>query len=94
MDAFTITPSDTTPARGQSITVTINSAEPLAKNPTLWVAQPGIAAWSVSTTKVGTNIYRATLRLKSSGTGTVEFRAWGVDANGVAQQTRTKFPLH
>ena len=94
MDAFIITPSDTTPARGQSITVTINSAEPLAKNPTLWVAQPGIAAWSVSTTKVGTNIYRATLRLKSSGTGTVEFRAWGVDANGIAQQTRTKFPLH
>ena len=94
MDAFIITPSDTTPARGQSITVTINSAEPLAKNPTLWVAQPGIAAWSVSTTKVGTNTYRATLRLKSSGTGTVEFRAWGVDANGVAQQTRTKFPLH
>jgi flagellar hook assembly protein FlgD len=94
MDAFKITPSDTTPGRGQSITVTVNSAETLARNPTLWVTQPGVAAWSVGTTKVGTNTYRATLRLKSGGAGTVEFRAWGVDKNGVAQQTRTKFPLH
>ena len=94
MDAFTITPSDTTPARGQSITVTITSAEPLTGNPTLWVTQPGITAWSVKTTKVGSTTYRATIRLKSSGTGAVEFRAWGRDKNGVAQQTRTKFPLH
>jgi len=94
MDAFTITPSDMTPARGQSITVTITSAETLTGNPTLWVAQPGVAAWSVKTTKVGTNTYRATIRLKSGGTGAVEFRAWGRDKNGVAQQTRTKFPLH
>jgi flagellar hook assembly protein FlgD len=94
MDAFTITPSDTTPARGQSITVTAKSAETLASAPTLWVTQPGIAAWSVRMTKVGTNTYRVTIRLKSSGTGTVEFRAWGRDKNGVAQQTRMKFPLH
>jgi flagellar hook assembly protein FlgD len=94
MDAFTVTPSDTTPARGQSITVTAKSAETLANAPTLWIAQPGVAAWSVRTTKVGTNTYRATIRLKSSGTGAVEFRVWGRDKNGVAQQTRAKFPLH
>jgi hypothetical protein len=94
MDAFTVTPSDTTPARGQSITVTAKSAETLANAPTLWIAQPGIAAWSVRMTKVGTNTYRATIRLKSSGTGAVEFRVWGRDKNGAAQQTRAKFPLH
>ena len=94
MDAFVITPSDTTPGRGQSITVTAKSAETLAKAPTLWITQPGLTAWSVRMTKVGTNTYRATIRLKSSRTGAVEFRVWGRDKNGGAQQTRTKFPLH
>jgi flagellar hook assembly protein FlgD len=94
MDAFTVTPSDTTPARGQSITVTAKSAETLASAPTLWITQPGVTAWSVRMTKVGTNTYRASIRLKSSGTGAVEFRVWGRDKNGVAQQTRAKFPLH
>ena len=45
-------------------------------------------------TKVDTNTYRAKIRLKSSRTGAVDFRVWGRDKNGGAQQTRTKFPLH
>ena len=95
MDAFTIKPSDTTPGRGQSITISISSAESLARNPTLWVYQPGVAAWSAKTSKTGTNTYKVTIRLKSSGgTGSVSFKVWGLDIKGRAQATTKVFALH
>ena len=40
-EAFRITPSDTTPGRGQSITITVKSAETLAKAPLVWVYPAG-----------------------------------------------------
>ena len=43
-DAFRITVSDTTPARGQRLTVTATSAENLDTAPRLRVYQPGIRA--------------------------------------------------
>ena len=95
MDAFTIKPSDTTPGRGQSITVYVSSAEPLARAPTLWVYQPGVAAWSVRMTKTATNAYKATIRMKSTGgTGSVSLKVWGLDRKGGAQATTKVFPLH
>jgi len=95
MDAFAIKPSDTTPARGQSIAVTVVSAESLAKAPMLYVYQPRVAAWSVRMTKVGTTTYRSTIRMKTGGSaGPVTFKVWGRDIKGGAQASSKVFALH
>lgn len=94
-DAFLVKPSDATPARGQTVTVTITTAEPLSANPRLTVSQPGVSAWSVATIKVTSTTYRATIKLKAGGdTGTVTFKAAGKDSRGAAQESRRGFPLH
>ncbi len=94
-DAFTIKPSDTTPGRGQSITISITSAEPLARPPTLWVNQPGVRAWSARTSRTGTYTYKVTIRLKTRGrTGSVSLKVWGVDSKRGTQATTRVFALH
>ena len=94
-DAFTIKLSDSTPGRGQSITVYVTSAETLAKNPTVWVYQPGVTGWAAKTTKTGTYTYKVTLKLKTTGgVGPMSFKAWGKDTKGQAQATTTGFTLH
>jgi flagellar hook assembly protein FlgD len=94
-DAFRISPSDTTPARGQRLTVTLYSAEPLKKNPTLAVTQPGYATWSVSTSRVSSGVYRATVTLRSGGSGTpLALRANGYDAASRYQWSRIYLALH
>ncbi len=93
-DAFKIAPSDTTPARGQRITVTITSAESLSGSPRLSVFQPGITAWTVGTTKVSTGVYRATITLKSSRTGSMRLKAYGTDSGGRSQFSSLYVPLH
>jgi flagellar hook assembly protein FlgD len=95
MDAFRIKLSDTTPRRGQSITLTVSTAELLAKNPTLVIYQPRLARWSVRMTKVSAHTYRITIRLKSSGgTGVVSFKVKGTDTKGGFQSTQVTYPLH
>ena len=95
MEAFVITPNDTTPGRGQSITVTVTSAETLTRTPTLYISQPGVATWHVRMTRTGTYTYKASIRLKSTGqAGSVSFRVWGRDTKSGAQQTRKAFALH
>jgi flagellar hook assembly protein FlgD len=93
-DAFKIKTSDATPARGQRITVTITSTEPLVRNPRLVVRQPGISVWRVTTARVSGSVYRVTIRLKASSTGTLKLRAIGVDKYGGRQGTTIRLPLH
>jgi hypothetical protein len=93
-DAFRVVPSDGTPARRQRITVTITSAEALDAAPRLGVYQPGISAWSVATTRVSAGVYRATITLKSSSTGTLRLKAYGKDSGGRLQATTIAVPLH
>ncbi len=93
--AFIITPTDRTPGRGQTIKVYATSAESLSGSPRLYVYQPGVATWSVAMIKVGTNVYRATIRLKVIGrAGTVKLRVKGVDIRGGVQATINGYPLH
>ena len=93
--AFRIVVSDTTPARGQRLTVTVTSAEPLLRNPRVGVAQPGYASWTVPTTRVSTRVYRGYVTLRSGGTGsTVTIRAGGYDARSRHQSSRITLPLH
>ncbi len=93
-DAFRLTSSDTTPARGQRITVRATSAEPLSTRPRLVVSQPGIRSWSVAMTKVGTNAYKATITLRSSGTGSLRLKVVARDSHGATQYTKRYLRLH
>ena len=93
-DAFRWVVSDTTPGRGQKITVTVVTAEPMLKNPQIAVIQPGIRAWAVSTTKVSSTTYRVTITFKSSAAGTVRLKAYGKDRNGQSQASNLSLPLH
>ena len=94
-DAFRLSVSDTTPRRGQYITVTVTSAESLSKAPRVHIYQPGVPRWSVATRKIGTRTYRVTFRLKASGrTGAVALKVVGYDLSGAGQRTIRAFPLH
>ncbi len=95
LDAFTIKPSDSTPGRGQTIKVSVTSAEKLTRSPVLHVKQPGYADWSVRMTKTGTYTYKATIRMKSNkGVGLVSLRVRGVDVLGGVNSTTTFIRLH
>lgn len=94
-DAFLIKPSDATPGRGQTITVTVTSAEPLSASPRLSVYQPGVTAWSSALTRVSGSTYRATIKIRTGGgSGTVSFKVTGVDVTGATQRTTRAYPLH
>ena len=95
LDAFIIKPSDATPARGQSIRVSVTSAEKLVRPPALHIKQPGYADWYVRMTRTGTYTYKATIRMKSGrAAGPVSLRVRGVDIAGGVNSTTTVFPLH
>jgi flagellar hook assembly protein FlgD len=93
-DAFRIVASDTTPARRGRITITATSAEALDRTPRLRIYQPGIAPWSVTMRKIGTGVYRITVTLKSSRTGTLKLRVSAPDDGGRAQASYQSLPLH
>jgi flagellar hook assembly protein FlgD len=93
-DAFRVAVSDTTPARGQRITVTAYSAEGLAAAPRLTVFQPGISGWGLTMARVSSGVYRVTITLRSSAKGTLRLKVEALDANRVAQRTYTYLPLH
>jgi hypothetical protein len=93
-DAFWIVASDVTPGRGQKITVTVYTAETLKANPRISVFQPGISGWTVSTSKVSSTKYRATITFRSSRTGTVRIKAFGTDSGGQSQHSSVYLPLH
>ena len=93
--AFVIKPNDSTPGRGQLITITAISAESLAAAPRLFVTQPGKPTWSVVMAKSATNTYRAKVTLKTGGAaGTVSFEAFGTDVGGLPNRTTISFALH
>ena len=92
-DAFVIGVSDTTPARRQRITVTVNSAEGLKAAPRLYVYQPRASSWSVTMTRTAPGKYKATITLRSSRAGTLRLKVAGVDSLGHAQYTNLSLPL-
>jgi len=93
-DAFRIVSSDTTPGRGQKVTVTAFSAESLRTTPKLVVVQPGIAAWSVSMTRLSSGVYRAVVTLRRSSTGTLRLKVLATDAGGRSQYSNLYLRLH
>jgi flagellar hook assembly protein FlgD len=93
-DAFRWVVSDTTPGRGQKVTITIVTPEPMLRNPRIALYQPGITRWSVATTKLSSTTYRVTFRFKSSKSGTVRVKAYGRDKYGQSQASNLYLPLH
>ncbi len=92
--AFKIVVSDTTPARHQKLKITVISAEALSTRPRVAVYQPGIGTWRVTMSKVSKHKYRVTIRLKSSGTGTLRIRVYAKDKLGHKQASNRYLKLH
>ena len=93
--AFVISPNDSTPGRGQPITITALSAESLAAAPRLFITQPGKPTWSVAMVKSATNTYRANVTLKIGGpAGRVSFEVFGTDSGGLPNRTTISLALH
>jgi len=94
-DAFRIVVSDTTPARGQRISITLYTAEPLARYPRVTISQPGYAKRYLNTTKISSTGYRVYVTLGSGGTpGTLGIRGSGYDAGSRYQWSKIALPLH
>ena len=94
LNAFAIAVSDGTPTRGQTISVTVTSAEPLSTGVRLYVMEPGLSTWAVTLTKVDSRIYKATITLKKGGTaGTLRLGAKALDADGGTNSTIRSLPL-
>jgi flagellar hook assembly protein FlgD len=91
--AFRMTPSKATFTRGMKVTVTIRSAEPLLRNPSLTVTQPGVAPYVLSTTRVTSTTYRATFTVRSGSTGSARLKAYGIDVNGQSQASYLTVPV-
>ena len=95
LNAFAIAVSDGTPARGQKISVTVTSAEPLSTGVRLYVMEPGLSTWAVTLTKVDSRTYKATITLKSGGSaGTLRLGAKALDVDGGTNSTIRSLPLH
>jgi flagellar hook assembly protein FlgD len=93
MNAFWIRPSDTSPTRGQTITVYATAGELLNKAPILSIFQPGITTWSVTMTNTTGRDYRAVIELRASSTGQLKLRVGGYDADGRYQKSYLYLPL-
>lgn len=93
LNAFAFRVSDSTPGRGQTITVTGITAEPLSGYVYLHVTQPGLPTWYVRMTKATATSYKATIRLRTSSAGAMTFRISAKDVDGRFQATYLQLPL-
>jgi len=85
---FRLTPSISSPARGGSLTLTINSTEALSAAPVIRVSQPGLASWETTAAHLGGKQYMVTLELDPGGdAGTLELVVSGTDRDGGSQSS-------
>ena len=95
VEAFRITSSDTTPARGQWITVTAITAETLTGNARLTIRQPGHATRTVTMTKVSSTTYRVKIHLASGGAkGALGLTVSGTDRGRKLNTAKVTFTPH
>ncbi len=86
--------SDATPAVGQLVTITVVSVEALGANPSVSIAQPGLARATYRTTRTGTATYRVQVRLRAGRAGTLTIAVAGVDRFGRAASVSSAYRLH
>jgi flagellar hook assembly protein FlgD len=92
---FRLTPSRTTAAAGQVVTVSIVAAEALRGAPRLLVSQPGMAAYSVTAISMpGSPLaFRAVFRVRAGNSGTITLRVVGTERTGRSVATGTTLTL-
>ena len=93
VDAFNIKTSDATPSRGQTVTISTVSAEPLSGAPVLHVTEPGQATWAVRMVKGTGSTWTTTVTLKATAAGTGVFRVSALDADGAWQRSYLYLPI-
>ncbi|MBA2557737.1 MAG: hypothetical protein H0V12_10420 [Chloroflexi bacterium] len=92
--AFDVSRSEVRPSRGQRVTFTLVSTEPLRRAPTLRIWQPGVDTYQVTTARIGPQRYRVSVKLKSGGSaGRTRIRIYGRDSEGQAQRTYQTFQI-
>lgn len=89
-----IATSDTTPAAGQLVTITVIAVEALRANPTVLVTQPGRGQVSYRTTRTGTSTYKAQVRLATGSAGRLTIGVSGIDRFGRPAATSAAYWLH
>ena len=82
VDAFAITPSATILTAGQTLTVTVRTAEPLSASPSIRFSQTGKTAITKKTTSLGGGRYRVSFTVASGGVGPAALRVVGHDTSG------------
>jgi flagellar hook assembly protein FlgD len=92
--AFRIIPSNLTPARGATFTISAVSAESLKTAPKLSWTQPGHSKKTVTMTRVSSTTWKATVHLYSSGAGSVSFKVSGTDSHGGSNGTSLVIVIH
>ena len=94
-DGFRITLNDSTPARGQTVTLYVTTPELLKAAPRVKVSQSGTTAFSLAMTKMSSTTYKLKVKLKTPGTaGTVRFSLSGTDGAGKVNRAARVFALH
>ena len=87
--------SDSTPARGQRVKVSVYSTEPQKGAPALTITQPGLAAYTLNMARVSDTHARLFLTLKRGGNaGTVTFQITGTDTGGQVESQTVTLNLH
>jgi spore germination protein YaaH/flagellar hook assembly protein FlgD len=82
VDAFAVTLSASTVTGGQTLTVTVKTAEPLSANPTIRFSQTGKTAITKKTTSLGGGRYRVSFTVLAGGAGPAAIRVVGHDTSG------------
>ena len=94
VDAFAITPSATIVTAGQTLTVTVRTAEPLAANPTIRFSQTGKTAITKKTTSLGGGRYRVSFIVAPGGVGPAALRVIGHDTSGGINASYATVSVH
>jgi hypothetical protein len=82
VDGFAVSLSATSVKAGQTLTITMRTAEPLSARPTVRFSQAGKAAVTKTATSLGGGRYRVAFTVLAGGTGTAVIRVTGHDTSG------------
>lgn len=87
-DAFAVTPSATKLAAGQTLVLSIRSAEPLGGTPRVTLTQAGRSAAAATVTRLADGTWRATVRVAAGALGPAVVTVTARDARGGRNTTK------
>jgi len=94
LGAFRISTSTSVATRGNNLTITVVSAEPLGDSPRVTLTQPGFKARTVTMVPAGAMTYRVTTRIQRGGkAGKLSLKVTGSDVQGGINTSATSLTL-